>query len=399
MTRHIDLLRSREKAAAGKLPEAPAVPAKKGRKKKKDAAAPVPEEFAMLHDETTDLDAAPPELPEEMAALPEEPATPVAARKSMATSAATNGADAIRDILAHIIDSTLTAFRHAATDTNFDFSALQQATDEIVSRLEAEPAQLNQFELVLTDREKYLLNMDPNVGDLLQKAMTMMLYALKIGLQLSLPQHSLVDLALAATLHHLGMARISTQVRHKKNKLSEDELAMIGKAPEFSAAYLQRNGLNRGDILLAVANAQERHDGSGPRGLEGNSIPPLARIVGLLSMFESLIHVRSYRERLLPRDAIRLLIKNHKKSFDPAILKALIDAISLYPVGCFVQLNTGEVGQVVSVNPRLPLRPKVEIRFNRQGDEIPAREVDLRNQPTLMVRRCMYEESARNLSE
>lgn len=399
MTRHIDLLRSREKAAAGKLPEAPATPARKGRKKKKEAAAPVPDEFAVLHDEATDLETAPAATPDQMAPLPEETPPPVTAHATTASPAEANAAGAIQSTLTHFIDSTLATFRHAATDSAFDLADLQQATDEIVRRLETEPMQLNQFELLLTNRENRLRDMDAELGDLLQKAMTMLLYALKVGLQLALPQHSLVDLALAATLHHLGMARISGDVRHKKGKLSEDELAMIAKAPEFSAGYLQRNGLNRSDILLAVANAQERHDGSGPKGLEGNNIPPMARIVGLLSMFESLIHVRSYRERLLPRDAIRLLIKNHKKAFDPTILKALIDAISLYPVGCFVQLNTGEVGQVVSVNPRLPLRPKVEIRFNRQGDEIPAREVDLRNQPTLMVRRCMYEESAHNLSE
>lgn len=407
MTRQIDLLRSQEKAAskgksrAGKTTKKPAA-----KKSAKQPAAQEIDEFAALYDEEQATDPGTQTIIEEIGALPEEGAAVEAAASDQGGKpSATFPVDAsgipedIQTLLTQITDRTLAAFRHAGTDTPYDLTTLRQALDELTGKLEEDPMQLNDFELVLTNRIKRIRNLDAELGDLLEKAMTMMLYALKMAMQLGLDHLAKLNLTLASMLHHLGMTRIPTSIRSKKDRLSDEEFELIRQTPEFATDYLQRNGLGQTDILLAVANAPERHDGSGPKGLDGNNIPVMARIVGLLSMFESLVHFRSYRERLLPRDAIRLLIKNHKKTFDPAILKALIDAISLYPVGCYVQLNTGEVGQVISVNPRLPLRPKVEIRFNRHGEEIPAREVDLRNQPTLMVRSCMYEDAARNLTE
>jgi len=398
MTRHIDLLRQHEKETT-----------KKPRRKKKAAPAEnemqpaetIDQALAALPDENNGLiDEPSPIADEPFAALPDEaPAMDEAVKPAPGERAIADSPNDIKHLLLHTIEMTLEAFRHAAADKPFSFVALEKEVGNIAAWLERDRDMLNHFELLLVNREMHLRKMDAELGDLLQKAMIMMLYSLKVGLQLELPHLSLSELALAATLHHLGMSRIATDIRHKQGKLTSEELEAIRKAPAFSVAYLEKNGLQRPDILQAVENAQERYDGSGPKGLEGGQIPFMARVVGLLSMFESLVHIRSYRERLLPRDAIRMLIKNHKKTFDPSILRALIDAISLYPVGCYVQLNTGEVGQVVYVNPRLPLRPKVEIRFNRHGNEIPARDVDLRNQPTLMIRRCMYEESAKNLSE
>ncbi|MDQ6968792.1 MAG: hypothetical protein Q9M14_08940, partial [Mariprofundaceae bacterium] len=105
------------------------------------------------------------------------------------------------------------------------------------------------------------------------------------------------------------------------------------------------------------------------------------------------------RARLLPRDAIREIVKHHKKSFDPMMLKALIESISLYPIGTYVQLNSGEIGMVIRIHPRLPLRPIVNIEMDIQGRDVPPRQVDLKAQPNLTVEKCMYKESLTDLKE
>jgi hypothetical protein len=46
-----------------------------------------------------------------------------------------------------------------------------------------------------------------------------------------------------------------------------------------------------------------------------------------------------------------------KPLFSHRVLKAAGDAITLYPVGTPVRLNTGECGTVCRVTPRHPLRP------------------------------------------
>ncbi|MDX8395643.1 MAG: hypothetical protein R8K22_04435 [Mariprofundaceae bacterium] len=81
------------------------------------------------------------------------------------------------------------------------------------------------------------------------------------------------------------------------------------------------------------------------------------------------------------------------------MLKALIESISLYPVGTYVQLNSGDVGQVIRISPRLPLRPFVIINMDSHGNALPPREIALKDQPNLMVQRCMYEEGLTELRE
>jgi len=116
-------------------------------------------------------------------------------------------------------------------------------------------------------------------------------------------------------------------------------------------------------------------------------------------MFEALIHYRAYRKRLLPRDAIRELLMHHKSFFDPALLKCLIDAISLYPVGTYVQLNSGDIGQVIRENSRLPMRPTVQLSMDRHGNGIVPRDVNLQTQTTLIVEHCMYPEDVAEISQ
>ncbi|MDQ6972676.1 MAG: hypothetical protein Q9M30_08505, partial [Mariprofundaceae bacterium] len=156
--------------------------------------------------------------------------------------------------------------------------------------------------------------------------------------------------------------------------------------------YLRQCGILDESVLVAIEQSQERINGSGPLGLNGPEISYMARIVGLLSFFEALIHYRPYRQRMLPRDAIREIILHHKNSFDIHILKALIDAVSLYPIGTYVQLNSGDIGQVVHVHPRLPLRPTILLIQDRNGHPIAKRNIDLQMQTTLRVERCMYPE-------
>ncbi|MDT8377220.1 MAG: HD domain-containing phosphohydrolase [Mariprofundaceae bacterium] len=257
----------------------------------------------------------------------------------------------------------------------------------------------DQLELEISKQIKQIGKIDADLGSLVRKSIMMMLYGIKMGCRLKLDVEQLRLHTLAAMVHHIGMAQVAPEIRKKKELLTEEELNEISLAPEKSHKYLMLCNIADTVILHAASQAQERYDGSGPQALSGSDIAYSARMIGLLSMFEALIHYRPYRHRLLPRDAIRHLVNHHKQAFDPVMLKALIESISLYPVGTYVQLNSGDVALVVRVRPLRPLRPQVLITHDNQGNEMPPREVDLQEQPSLMVERCMYKEQLSELKE
>jgi len=292
-------------------------------------------------------------------------------------------------------------FQHAAQNSATDITPLSNYLNELLALLEHDQEEtiINKLELNISEQTQDIRDSHPELGSLIQKSVMMMLYGIKSGKRLKLSNHELRIQTLACMLHHIGMAQIPASIRNKKEKLTDHELEQIHQAPQLGVNFFELSGISEQSILDATSQAAERYDGSGSKGLLGSDIAWSARLTGVLSMFEALIHYRPYRARLLPRDAIREMVKNHKKSFDPVMLKALIESISLYPIGTYVQLNSGDVGLVVHVHPRLPLRPIVDIRMDKHGNPIPPRQVNLQKQPNLMIERCMYEEALDELDE
>jgi len=322
--------------------------------------------------------------------------------ETAAAHASPDGATASEDDkqwLDQCVDHVLTLFRAAAKHQSGKIVPLSKHVTSLLASLTRQPERITNLELVVSSETMKIREADADLGDLIEKSVMMMLYAIKMGLQLQLNDDELRALVLAGMLHHIGMTQISTDIRHKKKSLTRKEFDQIHAAPAQGAEYLHQCGIHDERILTAASQAQERFDGSGPAGLQENDISRTARIIGLLSMFEALIHYRAYRKRLLPRDAIRELLIHHKSAFDPAFLKCLIDAISLYPVGSYVQLNSGDIGQVIRVHHRLPLRPTVHLSMDRHGNGIIPRDVNMQTQPTLMVEHCMYPEDVVEISQ
>jgi hypothetical protein len=286
-------------------------------------------------------------------------------------------------------------FKNAGEHKESDLTVLSDHLKSFLASIPKHPDQLAVLELMIGEKAKKIHEL---YGGLVTKTLMLMLYAIKMGLQLKMNEDDLHALVMAGMLHHIGMAQVPKSIRNKKEKLTKEEFAQIALAPKLGAKYLQQCGISDKRILSATLQAKERFDGTGPTGLKGEDISKTARIISLLSMFEAMIHFRPYRKRMLPRDAIREILINHKKAYDPAFLKCLIDAISLYPVGTYVQLNSGDVGQVVRVHRRLPLRPVVHLTMDRHGNDITPRDINLQTQPNLMVERCMYREDLKDLS-
>ena len=49
----------------------------------------------------------------------------------------------------------------------------------------------------------------------------------------------------------------------------------------------------------------------------------------------------------------------------------------MYPVGSLIQLDSGEIGQVIAANPKIPMRPVVELLLDTTGHVYPPQFVDL----------------------
>jgi HD-GYP domain-containing protein (c-di-GMP phosphodiesterase class II) len=211
-----------------------------------------------------------------------------------------------------------------------------------------------------------------------------------IGLSLGYDSSRLLELGTAALLHDVGIIKY-LELIYKKKILREEEYAKIKKHPHTSLEILKdAQGEIAQDIIDAIGQEHERLDGSGyPQGLKDKQISELAQIIGLADFYEAMLHRRPYRNKFSSLETVKLIL-NNKSAFDCRIIKILIEKVGIFPIGVLVRLNTKETGAVLRENPRLPLRPVVNIFFDAAGKQLKEpKQVDLSVNPMIFIEECL----------
>ena len=192
-----------------------------------------------------------------------------------------------------------------------------------------------------------------------------------VGMELKVIGYRMLDLATGSLLHDIGKAMIPKAILNKKDELLEDEKKIIRSHAVLSYKIILK------ELRYSVEQAKiglyhhEKWNGKGyPRGLSGEKIPFLARIVSVADTYTALVDKRPYRDRQIGYNAVKIITGDNGKHYDPRITKSLLNAVGLHPIGSIVQLNNNVIGMVVSANPELPLRPRIEVLVDEFGDRI-----------------------------
>ncbi len=83
------------------------------------------------------------------------------------------------------------------------------------------------------------------------------------------------------------------------------------------------------DTVPVVISHHERFDGKGyPRGIKGESIPVLGRVICIADSFDAMTTDRPYRKGLSLEQAVYELKKNSGTQFDPVLVEIFITMIS-----------------------------------------------------------------------
>lgn len=238
-------------------------------------------------------------------------------------------------------------------------------------------------------------------GFLISNCVNVAIFAIKIAENLGFSRNRRIEIGLAGLLHEVGMGVIPEKLIYKKEKLSEREFDLFKKRTEYSYKILSTFGREHAYLAETAVQLQERIDGSGyPMGLKGEEISEYAQIIGLVDMYEALIHSRPQRERFLHFSAVKEIIKTGKRRFQKKYIKALLNIFSIFPLGSYVKLNSNAIGKVIETHPEQPMRPEIQIVIDSQGRRVLVeRLVDLKENSILFIVDSVSEEEVRNLSE
>lgn len=123
-------------------------------------------------------------------------------------------------------------------------------------------------------------------------------------------------ITVGAFLHDLGKISVPDHILGKKDRLTDEEYAVIKTHPDVGWRMLSSHPLAK-LAEQAVRAHHETPDGRGyPLGLAGNDIAVDARIVGICDAFDAMTSTRPYRKGMPVNQALDIIEKNLSTQFD-----------------------------------------------------------------------------------
>jgi putative nucleotidyltransferase with HDIG domain len=157
-------------------------------------------------------------------------------------------------------------------------------------------------------------------------------YALLLARQLGLSVEVCSALRVAGLLHDIGKIGIPDQILRKPGRLNDDEYRIMQQHVSLSEMIIKEVP-HLVDVISAVASHHERYDGCGyPRGLAGDQIPLMGRIMAIADACSAMLLDRPYRKGLSWDEVVAELRRGKGTQFDPVLVEPFIRAMEQSPL-------------------------------------------------------------------
>jgi len=148
-----------------------------------------------------------------------------------------------------------------------------------------------------------------------------------MGEVLGMPEHDIEELKTVGLLHDIGKIAINENILNKTGNLTDDEWKEIKRHPEIGYRILSTVN-DMSDMANYVLYHHERWDGKGyPKGLKGEEIPFVSRIITIADAYDAMTSERSYRGALSDEIVIAELQRNAGIQFDPELSSVFIEKV------------------------------------------------------------------------
>lgn len=282
-----------------------------------------------------------------------------------------------------LIDRLNTIFEQIAGGLSVETRSI----DAIASRL---------LQAVRENRDQvigFILGGEVSGHELAKSSVNVAILSTLIGIEMKLPNHKVLHLVTGALLHDVGMLKLPKDITDKQGGLSDNEVQRMKAHPLYAYKIVCKELLYPEDVGVVALQHHERWDGDGyPRRIAGAEIELSARIVTVADAFEAMVSEKSYRNSMVGYQAMKNLLSDNSRRFDPDVLKAFIRTMGIYPIGSIVLLNNGAVSRVVEVHGEAPLRPRIRIlidEFGKAYEQDEGETMDLLAEKGLFIARAI----------
>ncbi|MFH1301880.1 MAG: HD domain-containing phosphohydrolase [Planctomycetota bacterium] len=216
-----------------------------------------------------------------------------------------------------------------------------------------------------------------------QHCLQMSLLGMAIGTELNLDENNVRNIGLCGLVHDWGMVKVQEKIGKCRRRLDPVERMEMQKHPIFSLEMLENIAGIPSVVPVVCYQVHEQPNGRGyPRMRTQNMIHMFARILNVAHCYVSLTTSREDRPALMPYAAMEFLLRQtNYKTIDSAPMRALLNLLSLFPVGSFVTLTDRSAARVIRRNQNFYTSPIVQIIQTAEGKKAdpidPANILDL----------------------
>ena len=220
------------------------------------------------------------------------------------------------------------------------------------------------------------LSVSPEIAE---RSMRLSLISMALAAELGFDESHVREIGLCGLVCDWGKCFLPERLQDESKPLAERDTETYRSHPLYTADLLASvDGISR-EVRLAATQVRENADGSGyPRGLKDDQIHHYARIVQVANIYLSLTSNMRGRDPFAHYDVLVYLLHQTKSGRITQVpVRALLNVVSLFPIGSLVQLEDGSEARVVrrnELNYTAPIVQKVDgdrqLRFDPPAEDL-----------------------------
>jgi len=234
-------------------------------------------------------------------------------------------ASGVKDFLLKPFDATEVVLRiENLLETRSLYSTIRHQNAQLEQHVADRTRQLEQAQLEILQRLAAAAEFrDDETGEHTQRVGDL---AARLAMRMRLSVERVDLIRRAAPLHDVGKIGIPDSILRKAGRLTREERGIMQTHVTIGASMLAggRSALVRTAELIARSH-HERWDGAGyPDAISGEHIPLESRLVAVADYFDALTHNRPYRGAWSIGKAIKKIVGERGRHFDPQVVDALL---------------------------------------------------------------------------
>jgi diguanylate cyclase (GGDEF)-like protein/PAS domain S-box-containing protein len=152
-----------------------------------------------------------------------------------------------------------------------------------------------------------------------------------LGKNLRLEEGEIRRLREAGYYHDIGKAVLEPELLQKKEPLNETDWQVLKEHPVVGYRILNASEETL-DVADIVLYHHEHWDGGGyPKGLQGEAIPRLSRMLSIAESYEDMVDGNVYKKPMTQENAIREILAKAGSQFDPVLAQTFASLIKGKP--------------------------------------------------------------------